>query len=78
MMLTMLLLKNGDSKMVNMEPEMISNLAEAIKETDIANIKLGNGEKLEVTGFVVTGRKTGERVIILPEAPKKDAHNETN
>lgn len=72
MVLTMLLLKNGDSKMVTMESEMFSGLADSINEKDIVNITLGNGEELEVTGFVVTGKKTGERLIILPKAPESD------
>jgi hypothetical protein len=66
---TMVLLEGGDSKMVVMGPEMIAQLATSISENGVEHLTISKQETITVVGFMVIGKKTGERVIVLPKAP---------
>lgn len=70
MIRTMVMLEDGNSRMVTMNTEMIGRLAKTISETGIEHMRIASQEVLTVVGFVVIGKKTGERVLILPKAPE--------
>lgn len=72
MVLTMMMLNDGGSKMVKIEPSMFETLAASIADNGSEVMRLGNGELLTVVGFMVIGKRTGERVIVLPKAPESD------
>lgn len=72
MIRTMMLLHDGSSIMVKMDPAMFEQLATSIAENGREVTRLGNGAILTVVGFIVIGNQTGERVIVLPEAPESD------
>jgi hypothetical protein len=70
MIRTMVLLEDGSSRMVTMTVDMIGKLAKTISETGIEHMRIASQEVLTVVGFMVIGKKTGERVIVLPKAPE--------
>lgn len=59
-----ILLKDGEYQNVLIAPGLIGQLARAIRDNGSEWITLQNGP-VQAVGFLVTGKQTGERIIIL-------------
>jgi len=60
----MAMIKDGGYEKLQVPMEWIGKLAESIKNKGYETATLASGKTVEVVGFVVTGKMTGERIIV--------------
>lgn len=64
------MLKDGGYSVVKITPELLGELAQAIQEKGFEWVQLLSGS-IAVVGFIVTGKQTGDRVIVLGDKETK-------
>ncbi|WP_245856105.1 hypothetical protein [Paenibacillus rigui] len=69
------MIKDAGYKTLKIDKEMLSHLAESIQKQGFEYVTLLSGV-IEVVGFVVAGRLTGDRVIILGNAAKEQPNSQ--
>jgi hypothetical protein len=67
------MIKDSGCKSVKITPKMLGDLAKSIVEKGSEYVSLATGT-LEVVGLMVTGKQTGDRVIML--GPKANGTTE--
>lgn len=66
----MAMIKDGGYEKIIVPVEWIGKLAESIKNKGNETLTMASGKTLDVVGFIVTGKMTGERIIVSgSEAP---------
>lgn len=60
-----MLIKDGGYEQLAIPTKMMAQLAVAIREKGVETVATSEQRLLHVVGFMVTGKQTGERVIML-------------
>lgn len=66
------MIKNGGYEVVDIPCDLIGGLANKIKEEGSAALYKANGTTVVVVGFMVTGKQTGERLIVLDKSKEDE------
>jgi hypothetical protein len=60
----MTMIKDGGYEKLQIPVEWIGKLAESIENKGHETVTMASGKTLDLVGFVVTGKMTGERIIV--------------
>lgn len=64
------MLKEGGYDTVDIPYKLIGQLADKIEKEGSAPLRLANWDEIHTVGFMVTGKQTGERLIVI-DKPKE-------